>query len=407
MKTVLVRPNANKQYPNLNRIRGIEPPIWHAIMADYYKAERIVDAEALNLDTYSTVDEILKYPVDKVIILTTGSHPSAFIQQQAEAERIKNMMLGFRVVIINKLPVSPVKWKARWDLLPNKTYRAHNWHSWSNNCQTKPYGALYTSISCPFNCNFCTIKDFYGSTYEQRTLEAVKADLDYFADNNVKNIKIMDELFIFNTERVNSICQYIIDKKYDFNIWAYARIDIMNLPLLNKLKEAGVNWLAYGIETGNDEIRKSTLKGKFDNNKIREVVKMTKGFGINVLGNFMFGFWEDNIDTMKETLDFALELECEYANLYCVVAYPDSPLYKDMKDKGVDLPTSWEEYAQFSNKFKPLPTKYVTGKEVLEFRDSAFNTIFSDNNYLKMMKNKFSNKVISDILNMRRIKIRC
>jgi radical SAM superfamily enzyme YgiQ (UPF0313 family) len=408
MKTVIVKTNNKKnQYGPLKDISAIEPPIWHAILANYYKADNIVDAEALDYDVAETFEAIVQCNPERVVILSTGSHPSAFIQQKQNMNELVRLLKGYHVTCLDKLPVSPVKWGSpRWDLLPMEKYRSHNWHSWTNDCITQPYGTLYTSVSCPFHCEFCTIHQFYGKLFEQRLLEDIYKDLDYFAKNNVKNIKLMDELFIFNQKKVFSICDYIIANGYDFNIWAYARIDIMNPQLLEKLKKAGINWLAYGIETGNDDIRKNVLKGKFDNNRIRDVIRMTKHAGVASVGNYMFGFWEDNMRTMQETLNFALELQCEYSNLYCVTAYPNSPLYRKMEKLGVDLPKSWEEYAQFSKKFKPLSTQHIDGQQVREFRQKAFDTIFNDIHYLDMMEKQYGKKIVDDIKKMTSIKVR-
>jgi len=402
MNLVLVKPNTKKkQYGALKDISAVEPPIWHVILANYYETDIIIDAEAEDYSLEETIERIKSHNPDRVVILATGSHPSAFIQQRQDMEIMKSLLEGIQVECIDALPISPVQLESpKWDLLPMDKYRAHNWHSWSNDCEAQPYGVLYTSISCPFKCEFCTIHQFYGKNYEQRLLKDIFADIDELARLGIKNIKMMDELFIFNTKRAIEICDYIIEKGYDFNIWAYARIDIMNSPLLKKLKQAGINWLAFGIETGNDNIRLNVLKGKFDNKKIKEVIKMTKDAGINVLGNYMLGFWEDSKETLQDTLDLALELQCEYSNIYCVVAYPDSALYDKMEKEGVDLPKTWDEYAQYSQNFKPLPTKYLSGKEVLKFRDNAFNVVFNDEKYLAMMKEKFGQKVIDDITKM-------
>jgi len=130
-------------------------------------------------------------------------------------------------------------------------------------------------------------------------------------------------------------------------------------------------------------------KGRFKEVNIREIVKMIKDAGINVLGNYIFGFPEDNHDTMQETLDLALELNCEHANFYACQALPGSPLYNTAISKGWDMPTKFEEYAFLSYDCKPLPTNYLTNKEVLAFRDKAWKIYFSSPNFLKLVENKF------------------
>ena len=77
--------------------------------------------------------------------------------------------------------------------------------------------------------------------------EFIIKQFDYFANHGVKNIKIADELFVLNPNHFLKICNLIIERGYDFNIWAYSRIDTCKPEYLEILK-AGVNWLGLGIE---------------------------------------------------------------------------------------------------------------------------------------------------------------
>lgn len=409
-KIILVRPNASEQYnKSLSSLRACEPPLWMALLAHFYRADVLIDAEAENLTYNETAQRILSYKPNKVIIFATGSHPSAFIQQEHSASVLKSLLKKFvnEVEIMNKLPMSLTKWKVpRWDLLDMSKYRCHNWHGWGHKSR-QPYGVVYTSISCPFKCRFCNIHSFYGNVFEQRLIEDVIADFDLLVQRyNIKHFKIMDELFTYNGHRCEYICDELIKRDYDLNIWAYARIDMINDNLLKKFRKAGIRWLAYGVESGNEDIRRNVLKGKFDNNKIRDIIKMTKDNGIYIVGNYMFGFWEDNYRTMQETLEFAKELNCEYSNFYCVIAYPRSKFYQEMKAKGIDMPSDYSQYAQMAKNFKPLPTKYLTSNQVLIFRDSAFNEYYNNVKYLAMMKKEFGEEVLKKINKMTKAKIK-
>ncbi len=405
---ILLKPNGNQTYhKNLQDLKAIEPPLFLACLASKYENPLIVDAELENYTTIKTVEKVLSYNPSKVVILATGNHPSSYVQQKEEMLKLDILLSKHtKVEAYSSLPCNPVGLGApRLDLLDYNRYRCHNWHSWTSDSLRSPYGVLYTSISCTFQCIFCAIKAFYGDKYTERPLEDIYKDLDYFYQNNVVNIKIIDELFVYKKGRVKAICEYISKNGYKFNIWAYARIDIMDKELLKVMKKAGINWLCYGIETGNDDIRRSVLKGNFSKEKISRIIELTKDNGINCLGNYMFGFWEDTLDTMKETLYFAIKLNCEFSNFYCVVAYPNSPLYEQMIEKEVALPTNYSEYAQMSEKFKPLPTKYLTSKEVLKFRDEAFNTYFNGFNYNKNMIEKFGVNISQELAKMNSIKI--
>lgn len=175
--------------------------------------------------------------------------------------------------------------------------------------------------------------------------------------------------------------------------------------MLPKMKQAGINWIAYGIEAGSEKVRGGVTKGRFDQQKIRDVVKMTHDAGINIVANFIFGLPDDDHETMQETLDLAKELNCAYSNLYCAMAYPGSQLYTDAVSQGLPLPESWSAYSQFSKDCLPLPTKYLTSGEVLKFRDHAFDDYHQSEKYLSMMAEKFGEDTVNNIKEMCSVKL--
>ena len=412
MKTVLIKPNTKKkQYGVTSRFSAIEPPVWLACLANCYDTVNIIDAEVDRIETQQAIYERIVSDApnaDRIVILATGSHPSAHIQQKEESEKLGKYLFerGYSVEVYDYLTFDPTTINLpRWDLIDLSKYRAHNWHGWGRESR-QPYGAIFTTISCPYSCKFCTIKSFYRSNYKKRDIDKIIEDIGtQYHKYNVRNFKMMDELFLLPSKRTHDVLEAFETNFEDLNIWAYARIDTVNEDLLKRAKKAGITWLAYGIESGNYEIRKEMNKGTFTNERIKDIIKMTKDAGINVLGNYMFGFWEDNYLKMNETMDLAEKLNCEYSNFYCTVAYPGSPFYDLMKERGVDLPKETDEYAQMSPKFKPLSTRYLSAQQVLEFRDRMFNIYHSNPKYLSMMEKRFGENVVNEIRDMLNVKI--
>lgn len=280
--------------------------------------------------------------------------------------------------------------RAAWDLLPIMKYRAHNWHCFDNIEKRQPYAVLYTSLGCPFHCSFCCINALFGkNTIRYRSVDSVIDELDFLVNTyGMRNIKIMDEMFAMNERRVLELCDRIIERNYDLNMWAYARVNTVTERMLAKMKQAGIHWLAYGFESGSKRVIKDVAKG-YKAERVQEVVELTYRHGIYICGNYIFGLPEDDYDTMNETFKLMLDINAEWANIYCAMAYPGSELYSIAVQEDWSLPDSWQDFSQYSFESLPLPTRYLSSAEVLSFRDYAFHAYYSHPAYLRMIEQKF------------------
>lgn len=297
-----------------------------------------------------------------------------------------------------------------WDLLPWGKYRAHNWQCLDDLNARKNYASLSTSLGCPYKCDFCSIFQTFGE-HKVRYWDpswVVDQIEELFEKYNVNVFKIIDEMFILNPNHYSKIAKGIIERGLGekINIWAYARVDTIKETALGLLRSAGFKWLCLGFESGNEDILKSVHKGNFTREDMKKISNIVRKHDINIQANYMFGFPKDNLETMQQTLDLALEQNCEFVNMYCATAWPGSKLYDESLKKGVRLPKEWEDYSQHSNRFIPLPTEFLNPEEVLKFRDNAFSTYFNNPGYLKMIEQKFGTIASKHIEDMAKARIR-
>jgi anaerobic magnesium-protoporphyrin IX monomethyl ester cyclase len=304
-----------------------------------------------------------------------------------------------------------------WDLLPMDKYRTSNWHAMTNGNDRTPFASLYTSLGCPFRCSFCCINAPFGNNnlenwdtarnkFRYWDPEYIIKEFDQFHKMGIRNIKIADEMFVLYKDHFMRLCELIHERGYDFNIWAYSRIDTVKEEYLETLKKAGVNWLALGIESGNTAVRKDVTKGKFTDVNIRDLVDRVQNAGISVIGNYIFGLPEDTIETMEDTLSLSMELNCEFSNYYSAMAYPGSKLYLEALKEGWELPDTYVGYSQHSYETQPLPTNHISAAEVLKFRDESFLKYYKNPKYLDMIEERFGNNTRSGIEEMTKIKLK-
>lgn len=306
-----------------------------------------------------------------------------------------------------------------WDLLPPLTkYRTAGWHSWSNNTEKEPFAALYTSLGCPYKCSFCMIniinRTKQGSdvsaadsnTFRWWSPEFIIKQFDHIASQGVRNVKIADELFVLNPRHFEAICDLIIERGYDFNIWAYSRVDTCKPKYLEKLAKAGVKWLGLGIENPNNDLRKEIHKEGFQEVKVLDLINTIRDAGIHVGGNYIFGLPYDTHESMQATLDFALENPTEMANFYSAMAYPGSPLHNQARIFGTQLPDTYAGYSQHSYETLNLANEHLSAAEILAFRDKAWDTYHASDKYLNLMKNKFGQKAVDELNDTKKVKLK-
>ncbi len=432
LNVAVIDANAENLTPEetANRVKELSPVLTAVIV---YGSQP--SASTQNMTTVSKICGVLRQTVDTSIAIG-GLHPSALPLKTIEETNVDFVIEGEGPYTLSALtsvlkngtqrfdgvpglwyrkdgeirstPTAPLIQNlddglpvAAWDLLPMQKYKAHNWHCFDNIEERMPYGAIYTSLGCPYSCIFCCINaPFKKPGIRYRNPGLIAEEMELLATRyGIRNLKIVDELFVLDEKHYTAIIDLILERGFDFNIWAYARIDTVRLKNLDKMKRGGINWLALGIESANPNVRDGASK-KMKVKDIKNVIRAIQDAGIKVIGNYIFGLPDDNLDTMQETLDMAVDLNCEFANFYCAMAYPGSRLYEIAIENGLKLPDVWHGFSQHSYEILPLSTKYVSAREVLSFRDDAFHKYFENSKYLDMIEEKFGSSVKGHIQGM-------
>tara|TARA_A100001201_G_C4081967_1_gene199256 strand:- start:124 stop:1620 length:1497 start_codon:yes stop_codon:yes gene_type:complete len=306
-----------------------------------------------------------------------------------------------------------------YDLMPTlDKYRTSHWHA-NYQDDRSPFASIYTSLGCSFKCNFCMINiinrtengsDKYAGMFNKFRYwspEFTIKQLDYLADKGVKHVKIADELFLNNPNKhAMPLCDLIIDRGYKFNIWAYTRVNTVREHHLDKLKKAGVNWLAIGIENVRQNVRQEIEKGVFKDSDIGTVVKMIEGAGIHVIQNYIVGLPGESVDDARANLEFALDLKCAAYNVYPSMALPGSQLYTDALANNRVLPKQYSEFGFLSYDCLPLDNGIMSHEEILKIRDENWMLYHRDEQFLLETLKRFGKTAVDNIRDMTSVNIK-
>lgn len=303
-----------------------------------------------------------------IIVIGGGAHPSAMPRNVLESSDIDIVCVGegdYSIVeVITGKPYKDIRGIAYKDVdgchiceknefikdLDNLAFPAWNLFNLSEYKTTRliarknPAGWLETSRGCPYGCVYCS-KEVFGRNFREKSAQRVVDEMEYMLACGFREIHIADDCFTFNLERAKDICNKIIQRGLKFP-WATVtgiRADRVDYELLSLMKKAGCYRVYYGIESGDDKVLKLINKGETCN-VIRRAVKISKQAGLEVFGFFMLALPGETEETMRNTINFAKELDLDMAKMAITIPLPATPYFQDLYNSGRIKETNWSKY---------------------------------------------------------------
>ena len=185
---------------------------------------------------------------------------------------------------------------------------------------------LETSRGCPHRCGFC-LKEMYGPGVRLKPVENVAVELELVKRRGFRFVYFIDLDFGVRRDRVLEICRIL--KPMRLGWCCQTRVDSVDPELLKGMSAAGCRLIHYGIESGEDALRRSIHKG-ISSDRIQAAIRWTKNCGIATAGFFLFGFPGESDAMWNATERLARTLNLTYASFHYVTPYAGTDLGRAM-----------------------------------------------------------------------------
>ena len=214
-------------------------------------------------------------------------------------------------------------------IYPDRRLRRYTYEVEVQNISTGvEFDIFSASRGCPFNCAFCSFNfNPWGEkrNWSGRSPESIVEEL---AQIKAPLVGFTDDIFTHDMDRVERICELILErgirKKYIIN----ARLEIARRPdVIRKMELAGFAMLLLGIESAQDKTLRSMRKG-FNLAKIRKYFDVLRGSSLLLHGYFIVGNIGESVAEMNQIVPFARELGLDTVNLTLLRNSPYSGLDK-------------------------------------------------------------------------------
>ncbi len=189
-----------------------------------------------------------------------------------------------------------------------------------------PFVSLYTTRGCPAQCTFCLWpQTLSGHPWRKRSADDVAREMAKAKElwPWVKEFFFDDDTFNIQKARTVELCA----KLKPLNLtWSCTSRVTTDYETLKAMKEAGCRLLIVGYESGDQQILKNIKKGATVE-RARQFTKDCHKLGLVVHGDFILGLPGETRETIRNTINFAKELDVETIQVSMAHAYPGTELY--------------------------------------------------------------------------------
>ncbi len=218
-----------------------------------------------------------------------------------------------------------------WLQLPPASY-PHSPHAVI--ARGNPIGIIMTSRGCPSRCTFCSSNNFYKGI-RQRSVENVIEEVKFQIEHlGIQELQFTDDNLTLRREYIIKLCNSLLENNIKI-AWSTpngVRADKVDKEVLALMKKSGCYLIDFGIESANNQILKNIRKGETIE-QIDMAINLAHEAGMITQGNFIFGLPGETKETIKETIDYAVNSKLDRAGFFALRLLPGSDLSKKMKEK--------------------------------------------------------------------------
>jgi len=228
----------------------------------------------------------------------------------------------------------------------------------------RPTAAIISSRGCVFECSYCSSVRFWGKRWRFRSAENVLSEMKWLVDKwGVKSFYFFDDNFPVNRERVISICQGIIDNKWNITWACCSHVKMITREMLKVMHDSGCVTIDFGVESGSDKILNNINKRQ-TRKDIEKAFKLVHESGIIPRAYLMVGNPGEDISTINETIDL---IDCikPRSSIGATILWllPGTTLYEDAVHRGYISDDYW-----LNNDDIPYNQQDYTLEELKTFR---------------------------------------
>jgi len=224
-------------------------------------------------------------------------------------------------------------------------------------------GMVQYGRGCKFNCDFCSIRAFYGKQLRQRPVKDVVAEIERLG---TKHVFLVDDNIFVNIPKAKELFTALIPLNIQWT--CQVSLDVTkDAELMDLMRRSGCLSAVVGFESLNvDNLKQMNKKWNHRFGGYDKPIKIMQDAGIMIYGTFVFGYDHDTVEAFDEAVQFSIDHKFFLANFNPLTPTPKAPLMDRLREEGRLIHDKWwldPDYRYGHATFHP---KGMTAEELTE-----------------------------------------
>lgn len=234
---------------------------------------------------------------------------------------------------------------------------------------------LMGSRGCPYQCTFCLWpQTMYGRKVRFRDPKKIVDEIEHLINEYLaEGLYFEDDTFALIPSRVIEICNEIMKRNIKIKWSCMGRVDTVTEEMLKAMKKAGCYMIRYGVESSSQEILNRTKKG-ITTEQVAKAFNMAKETGIQTHASYTLGLPGETKETLKDTVEFAVKLNSDYAQFGIAMPYPGTELYKEAEKNGWLTAKDWSDFEASENSVLEYPD--LKAEDIIKAHREAYRKFY-------------------------------
>ena len=302
---------------------------WNPIVV--LKGALFYDPEQAMLDMmdFTNIDYLIGGEIDFCI----GKIADCAFDKSIKAEDINNIL--YKNAEGKMVPTRFHVWDEDLDSQPFPARALMNNDLYIRPDTKEPMATIQTARGCPSQCVFCLTPEISGKKVRFRSPQNVLDEMiECYEKFNIKNFFFKADTFTIDPKWVKEMCELIINSQLygKIQFTANSRVRPLAKETLELMKKAGCFLVAFGFESGSEEMLKIMRKGTTVEENL-QAAKWCHEIKLPFWGYFVIGFpWETKEDILK-TKKLIFKTNPDFIEVTIALPFYGTPMYETCKQE--------------------------------------------------------------------------